>query len=86
MAELKTVPKVDYFYDPHEWECTTDDPDIILDWLEENDLPVAELATLTKGPTYFAFRDYHKGTRYFDSQDEAEAAYKKMVAAQEVEE
>lgn len=85
MTELKTTPNADYFYDPHEWECTTDDPDIILDWVEDNDLPVTELATLTKGPTYFAFRDNDKGTRYFDNQEEAEVAYEQMVASQDTE-
>ena len=87
MAELKTAPKVDYFYDPSEWEFMTDDPEIIVDSFEGlTDISVIELATLRRGPTYYAFRDYDKGTRFFDDFDEAEAAYEKMLADQDIEE
>lgn len=63
MTELKIAPKVDYFYDPSEWEFTTDNPEIIMDSFEEfTDISVIELATLRRGPTYYAFRDFDKAT------------------------
>ena len=86
MTELKTAPKVDYFYAPYEWEFTTDDPEMIMDSFEElTDISVVELATLRRGPTYYAFRDYDKGTRFFDDFAEAEAAFKKMAGEQGIE-
>ena len=83
MAELKTAPKVDYFYAPYEWECTTDDPDLITDSAEG----VVEVATLFKGPRYFAFvDDNNEETRWFEFLGEAKAAFEKMVGEQVIEE
>ena len=83
MAELKTAPKVDYFYDPSEWEYTTDDPDLITDNAEG----VMEVATLFEGPRYFAFVDDNdEETRWFEFPGEAKAAFKKMVGEQDAEE
>ena len=82
MAELKTAPKVDYFYAPYEWEYTTDDSDLIMDNAEG----VVEVATLFKGPRYFAFVDDNdEETRWFEFLGEAEAAFKKMAGEQDIE-
>ena len=69
---------VTYVYDPDDWECTYElrDRSIIHDSGERG---VVEVHTFVAGPVVWQFLDDDSEVQEFQTEDEADVAYAKMV-------